>query len=175
MRAAMQSPHDVSCAAYDPDAGAVLRLEGIAASVKDRTESLIKHLNLSPDLLDEGASQQMWRGIRDASALAGDCIWRISVAPDQGPTLAETLSRELSARYLLDWSGGLIWLGANAHDIRGMLGQGHATLWRAADDVRGRTGVFQPQRPALAALSNRVKQAFDPKGLFNPGRMHEGM
>jgi glycolate oxidase FAD binding subunit len=31
--------------------------------------------------------------------------------------------------------------------------------------------VFQPQSPALAALAQRVKESFDPKGLFNPGRM----
>jgi glycolate oxidase FAD binding subunit len=31
--------------------------------------------------------------------------------------------------------------------------------------------VFQPQPTALAALANRVKESFDPKRLFNTGRM----
>jgi len=31
--------------------------------------------------------------------------------------------------------------------------------------------VFQPQPTALAALASRVKESFDPKRLFNPGRM----
>jgi glycolate oxidase FAD binding subunit len=31
--------------------------------------------------------------------------------------------------------------------------------------------VFQPLSPALAALAARVKQSFDPQGLFNPARM----
>ena len=31
--------------------------------------------------------------------------------------------------------------------------------------------VFQPQPAALAALASRVKESFDPKRLFNPGRM----
>ncbi len=173
-RAAMQSPHDVSCAAYDAARGVMLRLEGISASVKDRTESLIKHLNLSPDLMDEAPSKEIWRGIRDAVALPGECIWRISVAPDEGPKLAEALSREFGASYVLDWSGGLIWLAARAADIRRSMGKGHATLWNAPDDVRQRIGAFHPQPSPLAALSARVKQAFDPRGLFNPGRMHEG-
>jgi glycolate oxidase FAD binding subunit len=173
MRAAMQSPHDVSCAAYNPGRGVMLRVEGIVASVKNRTQSLIKQLNRSPEHVDEGHSRDMWRGIRDATAFSGGCIWRISVAPGEGPRLAEILSRELSASYVLDWSGGLIWLGADGTDIRGMMDNGHAMLWRAPDDVRCRIDAFHPQPPALSALSARVKQAFDPRGLFNPGRMYE--
>ena len=34
---------------------------------------------------------------------------------------------------------------------------------------------FQPLEPGLAALTRRVKQQFDPRGLFNPGRMYEGV
>jgi glycolate oxidase FAD binding subunit len=35
--------------------------------------------------------------------------------------------------------------------------------------------VFQPQDAALAALTRRVKQGFDPAGILNPGRMYDGM
>jgi glycolate oxidase FAD binding subunit len=35
--------------------------------------------------------------------------------------------------------------------------------------------VFEPQPPALAALSRRVKEAFDPRHILNPGRMVEGL
>jgi glycolate oxidase FAD binding subunit len=34
--------------------------------------------------------------------------------------------------------------------------------------------VFEPQPAALAALSRRVKDAFDPAHILNPGRMFEG-
>ena len=44
-------------------------------------------------------------------------------------------------------------------------------LVRAPDAVRASVPVFHPQAPALAALAARVKESFDPKGLFNPGRM----
>jgi glycolate oxidase FAD binding subunit len=44
-------------------------------------------------------------------------------------------------------------------------------LIRAPETVRATTPVFQPQPSALAALSARVKESFDPKGLFNPGRL----
>jgi len=49
---------------------------------------------------------------------------------------------------------------------------GHATLMRGPDDLRERIDVFQPGAPALAALSARIKDSFDPRGLLNPGRMY---
>jgi len=69
----------------------------------------------------------------------------------------------------------LIWLALPARDdadhqlARAGLA-GHATLIRAPEKVRAAVPVFQPLTPALAALSGRVKESFDPKGLFNPGR-----
>jgi glycolate oxidase FAD binding subunit len=48
---------------------------------------------------------------------------------------------------------------------------GHAQLVRASDAARAELGLYAPQPPALAALSARVKAAFDPKSLFNPGRL----
>jgi glycolate oxidase FAD binding subunit len=52
---------------------------------------------------------------------------------------------------------------------------GHATLVRAPAAVRAAVDVFHPQEAVLAALSKRVKEGFDPKGLLNPGRMWAGV
>ena len=46
---------------------------------------------------------------------------------------------------------------------------GHATLFRAID--KG-AGVFTPLAPALAKIHRNLKRAFDPEGIFNPGRMY---
>lgn len=51
---------------------------------------------------------------------------------------------------------------------------GHATLIRATQDVRAAVPVFEPQPEPLAALNARVKAAFDPAGVLNPGRMVRG-
>ena len=42
---------------------------------------------------------------------------------------------------------------------------------RASDELRARVPVFQPQAPALAALTKRVKDSFDPLHILERGRM----
>jgi glycolate oxidase FAD binding subunit len=173
MRAAMQSPHDVSCAAYVPGQGVGLRLEGIPVSAAARKESLIKLLEISPDVLDDAASRAFWQTVRDLDHHAnGQTLWRISVAPSDGPRIAEALVDGFGGRYTLDWSGGLIWFETDtALDVRAHIGSGHALLFAAPDGVRAELDVFQPQPPALRALAERMKHAFDPKGLLNPFHM----
>jgi glycolate oxidase FAD binding subunit len=51
---------------------------------------------------------------------------------------------------------------------------GHATLIRAAEDIRRAIDVFHPQAPGLAALSERVRASFDPKTILNRGRLTRG-
>ena len=52
---------------------------------------------------------------------------------------------------------------------------GHATLIRAPAAIRAAVPVFEPQEPGLAALTKRVKESFDPKGVLGPGRMYAGV
>jgi len=46
---------------------------------------------------------------------------------------------------------------------------------RAAASLRASVDVFEPQQAGLRALSKRVKEGFDPKGVLNPGRMWAGV
>jgi len=183
MCAAMGSPHEVSGAAHIGDRTA-LRLEGVAPSVEVRLEGLRELLaDTKATTIEELGtleSRTFWREARDATSLAVDTnavVWRISCAPTDGPAIAARIKAERpAARYFFDWSGGLIWLAlpcsADAdHDLVRRRLSGHATLFRAPEDVRAAVPVFQPLEPSLAALTKRVKESFDPKGLFNPGRM----
>ena len=52
---------------------------------------------------------------------------------------------------------------------------GHATLIRASAATRAAVDVFEPQQGALAGVTRRVKESFDPKGVLNPGRMWAGV
>ena len=52
---------------------------------------------------------------------------------------------------------------------------GHATLIRADAALRATIEVFQPQPEALARLSARIKESFDPERILNRGRMYAGI
>ncbi len=181
MSVAMQSSCEVSGAAHIPKVGTFLRLEGIAPSVTYRRDQLIKLLSGKVEVMDAKNSATQWRSIRDVHPLADgreQMVWRISATPSLAPSVISKLKAQIDLRYYFDWAGGLIWLDTPqdaAAIIRAAIGDGHATLIRATDEMRASEDVFQPQPQALAALSVRVKHSFDPSGLFNPGRMYKGV
>lgn len=183
MSLAMQSSCEVSGAAHLPGAQTLLRLEGIRPSVisrRDKLRGLLKEFGAA-EVLDEKQSRTQWIAVRDVHLLSGDqtrAVWKLSVTPSMGAEIVGRISKQLDAKYFFDWAGGLIWLSAPAADdasasiIRGSFDRGHATLIRAPESVRASVDVFQPQTPALAALSARVKASFDPGGVLNFGRMY---
>jgi glycolate oxidase FAD binding subunit len=185
MCAAMGSPHEVSGAAHARGTTA-LRVEGVSPSVQARLKGLRELMANSAAAIEELGtleSRAFWRDVRDAVPLeAGpdSIVWRISCPPSEGPAIVSRIrTRQPALNVLYDWSGGLVWIAlpptsdADHLMVRAALGStgGHATLIRAPQAVREAAPVFQPQSPALAALARRVKESFDPKGLFNPGRM----
>ncbi|MCV9962966.1 FAD-binding protein [Pararhizobium sp. BT-229] len=197
MAKAMSLPVEVSGAAHLPESvkgrfvgggladgpATVLRLEGLSASVAVRQEKLVATFaSAAPvTVLDHEATTTLWREIRDVKPYADGTqrpLWRVSVAPSVGHQLVAALRLEAGVDAFYDWQGGLVWLRMEADAegdllrryIRG-LGGGHATLVRASDAVRATTPAFEPEAPAIAALSARLKEKFDPKRAFNPGKM----
>ena len=185
MCAALGSPHEVSGAPHLPGRTA-LRLEGVAPSVEARLKALRELLAGAGATMEELGtleSRTFWREVRDVAPLetaSDDVVWKISCPPTEGPAIvARIKALRPSAKAFYDWSGGLVWLAlpssadADHEIVRGAIGArgGHATLIRAPEAVRAAVPVFQPQPAALAALAARVKESFDPKRLFNPGRM----
>ncbi len=170
---ALRSSHDVSAAGVDPERGSLLRLEGFAASVEARTRALCEELRCTPSAVLEGdASRECWHALASAEALVeSPVVWRISVPPADAHAVLERLEPD---RYLLDWGGGLIlaaYATVDAPRVRNALTSGHATLLKAPAAARAATAVFQPQPPAVAAVAARLRSAFDPRGILNPGRM----
>jgi glycolate oxidase FAD binding subunit len=190
MTQALNSAHELTAAAYLPvevapkgKALTLVRVEGPMPSVEARAAALCHALTGfdNAEIVGDDASIKLWREIRDAASFASlaDCaIWRVSVAPSAAPALIDALAKKLDFRYFLDWGGGLVWLAvrptedAGATIIRAAIGSGHATLLRASDAQRTAVPVFQPQAREVAALSARVKESFDPKRIFNRGRMY---
>ena len=194
MTAALSSVHVVGGAAHLPApvaarcvplaAGAAvtaLRVEGPEPSVRHRLAGLRTLLGGDCLLLDEAESRTLWRAIGDLAPLAVGAereLWRLSLPPASAPAVLAALTGEPGADWLLDQGGGTLWLvcpaGFAAESLRATLAPagGHATLWQASAERRAQVAVFQPQPPALAALSRRVKHSFDPLGILNPGRLY---
>jgi glycolate oxidase FAD binding subunit len=140
-----------------------LRLSGAASAVKAAGDAI------GGERVAVDAAQRFWLGMREQSHpffSAGKPLWRLSV-PSITPPLA------LPGEQLIEWGGSQRWLASNAdaRTIReaAVLAGGHATLFRAADKS---AGVFTPLAPALAKIHRNLKRAFDPAGVFNPGRMY---
>jgi glycolate dehydrogenase FAD-binding subunit len=168
-----------------------LRLEGFAPSVAHRKRMLEALMKPFGDLVSVGevVSQALWRAVRDVTPFAASRngvdrpLWRVSTAPNRGAELAAMVAKRAEAQMLYDWAGGLIWLALDPSDDAGAalvrravaaIG-GHATLIRAPASTRAAIDVFEPQDAAVAALTKRVKESFDPKGVLNPGRMWAGV
>ncbi|PJI42435.1 glycolate oxidase subunit GlcE [Ferrovibrio sp.] len=167
-----------------------IRVEGTEVSVKARCEALrdlLVSVGAPLEELHSMNSAWLWREIRDVAAFVlpqDRVLWRISVAPMSGPSVTAAIAQaQPDAQFFYDWAGGLVWLtlppaeDAHAALVRSTVagnGGGHATLFRADAATRAAVPVFQPQPEALAALSRRVKDSFDPMNILNPGRMVAG-
>lgn len=198
---AMNSPHEVSGAAYLPHAAigrlrfagtvphgvgvAAIRLEGPEPSVAHRAGAL--EAMFEPGLrLDDLASTEFWADIGSVRPLLGaaDCVWRVCPTPAGAVTMLEGLAERIGAvDGFVDWGGGQVWVGltqeqagsdGGAAAVRGALAGvgGHATLFAAPEAIRTAVDVFEPLAAPLAALSRRIKDSYDSRGILNPRRMY---
>ncbi|MDQ0319290.1 glycolate oxidase FAD binding subunit [Pararhizobium capsulatum DSM 1112] len=197
MARVMAMPYEVSSAAHLPESvrgrflggnlpegpATVLRLEGLSATVSARAEKLAQACSVAGPVtvLGDEDTRMLWREIRDVKPYADGTdrpIWNVSVAPTTGHQLVAALRLETGVDAFYDWQGGRVWLRMEADPEAGLLrrfikalGGGHARLVRASASVRAATPVFEPEAPAVAALSQRLREKFDPQGIFNPGLM----
>ncbi|MDP5085061.1 MAG: FAD-binding protein [Yoonia sp.] len=174
LSSALGSPFEATAAAHFPkgpsgDPVTLLRIEGFETSVRYRAgklQELLKSYGTVDVTIGDGAE---WQAVRDVTAFAdlGGDVWRVSVKPSAAPELVARMDAK-AVQY--DWGGGLIWaLVEEGRDLRAALGayDGHATLIRGMAEVP----TFQPQAPALAAITAGLRAKFDPRGILNTGMM----
>lgn len=147
-----------------------LRLAGARAAVAAAAQKL------GGTKADTGATvpPDDWSALRDQKLpfFAAETLWRLSV-----PSVAPPL--DLPGEQLIEWGGALRWLksAAPAETIRAAAARvgGSATLYRAPAKLKARVGAFPPLPAPLMQLHKNLKAAFDPQGIFNPGRMYEAL
>ena len=86
---------------------------------------------------------------------------------------ANTPPLDLSGQTLAEWGGALRWLKSDidsdtVRTITAAAG-GHAMLYRNGDQ---NGEIYHPLESGILHLEQRVKAAFDPAGIFNPGRIY---
>ncbi|MDP9043849.1 MAG: glycolate oxidase subunit GlcE [Pseudomonadota bacterium] len=155
------------------DGNLILRLRGALAAVQAARG------RIGGDVVEPEHASPFWTGVRDhtdefflaarRAVAAGAALWRLSV-PQTAPPLA------LAGESLVEWGGGQRWLcsvlpAAAVRDATAAVG-GHATLFDARDKSGG---VFAPLQSPLDRIHRELKKAFDPSGVFNPGRLYPGL
>lgn len=177
LRKVWSSPLDATGLAFSRGT-ALIRLEGEAAPLAEKCAMLRALIGgrLAEDLGEAGDIAFRAIGSGEVFADTPFDVWRAFVPPASAAAVAAEIDAPL---WLADWAGGLLWLGTlpgsdGVRDIVRHAG-GHAVLLRADEETRERVAVFAAEDPDRAALTRRVKAAFDPLSLFNPGRMWDGV
>ncbi|HEV3179857.1 MAG TPA: glycolate oxidase subunit GlcE [Steroidobacteraceae bacterium] len=141
-----------------------VRLSGAAPAVRAACE------RIGGERVDATAAQAWWDALRHCRLplFGSERLWRVSL-----PAAAAPLA--LAGELLIDWGGALRWY-ANPEgdaDVRRLAAQtgGTALCWRGPAPQ----GRFHPLQPTVAKLHRRLKERFDPQGIFNPGRLVAGL
>lgn len=160
-------PLPISACAY-VDKQAYIRLSGTEGSVK-QAQTLI-----GGEPLANGA--KFWSSLREQQLeffQTEHNLWRLSVPADTGLL-------DFAGDMIYDWGGAQRWLVSDlsAAQIRHTVSQsgGHATLFRrSVQQTQSIDSVFQPLTADLLHYHRQLKQAFDPKGIFNKNRLYLGL
>lgn len=158
-------PLPISASAWHGDV-LIVRLSGAEAALKAAKQKMGG---------EEIEADAVWTSLREqsndffASLTPSASLWRVSV-PSHLPPLA------MEGEQLIEWGGAQRWLKVEAGSIDAATIRktvehvdGHATLYKGGDK---NVGVFHPLAPAVAKIHRNLKSAFDPSGVFNPGRMY---
>ncbi|MDB5897417.1 MAG: glcE [Ramlibacter sp.] len=161
-------PLPLNASTWMPDEGGTLwlRLRGAVAAVDAACRSL------GGERMDNARMRAHWHACREQqlpwfAERGGRDLWRLSV-PQTAPVL------ELPEPPVVEWHGAQRWVRAAAGDAArvrqaAVSAGGHATLFRT--DRADASGRYTPLSAPLATIHQRLKEQFDPAGIFNRGRL----
>lgn len=169
MSALLSKPYPVDAACYH-GGQCYVRISGCAQAVREARTKIPG--DVMPD------AEKFWHALREHELpyfRRSGTLYRIMVKPATPPLSLEGV-------WLLDWGGAQRWLysdeGTAAIRHRVELAGGHVTVFRGEDrpnDTSQQPEIFQPLPGPMLAIHQRLKASFDPKNIFNRGRMYSNL
>ena len=162
-----------------------LRVEGDKVSINERIKALKKELRfdkLNTSILDVYQSLPFWKKINNLELFAEtkNNLLRAVIPPSKGNELMQKLGNKY--KYYIDWCGSLYWIEVQSKknmkivEIKKLIKElgGYLTIIKTSPDYDYEETIFTVDDTRLL-ISEKIKKSFDPKRVFNPGKMYRGI
>jgi glycolate oxidase FAD binding subunit len=163
-----------------------IRIEGPPNSVDHRINRLSKELGLLEkeySILESVQSNIFWNKTKNLEVFSNlkNNLIRIIIPISETLSVVQKL-KTYEINYFLDWGGNLIWLELEKvslkilREIKDIIQQhsGYFTIIKVEEDLKASADVFTID-PIKYKISEKIKKSFDPKRIFNPGKMYSGI
>ena len=123
-------------------------------------------------------SDLFWKSINSLQLFSEtkNNLLRAVVPPSKSEKMMSFLKNKY--RYFIDWSGALFWIEVpgdqNIKEVKNTIIQndGYVTIIKKSEDFEFTEKLFTIDDTKLM-ISKKIKESFDPRGLFNPGKMYK--
>jgi glycolate oxidase FAD binding subunit len=160
-----------------------IRADGSEKSIEERINNLSFELELNNNkisILDYNQSDLFWKKVNNLELFSNtkNSIFRVVIPQSKCASLLEHFDKNY--RYFIDWCGSLVWL-----EVSGLTEEKFFSLRKSIVELGGYLTVIKQQENGLYIkenftvnetvlnISKKIKESFDPKKIFNPGKMYK--
>ena len=169
-----------------PGSITAIRVEGTKTSTEERINNLIEDLSLidkNITVLDNIQSEIFWEDTRNLKVFSKNqkSLLRAVIPASETINLINRL-KTFHPSYFIDWGGSLVWLeldylsNQKIDQIRKRIldSGGYLTVIKSPENLKSSSEIFTID-PIKFKISQSLKKSFDPKRIFNPGKMYTGI
>ncbi|MDA8918130.1 FAD-binding protein [Candidatus Pelagibacter sp.] len=162
-----------------------LRIEGDKISIDEKIKALTDELELNKldkTILDVHQSTPFWKKINNLELFkqTKNNLLRVVIPPAKGTKLMQYLGNKY--KYYIDWCGSLYWIevqskkNTKVSEIKNLIKElgGYLTIIKTSNEYDYEETIFTVDDTRLL-ISEKIKKSFDPKRIFNPGKMYRGI
>jgi len=162
-----------------------LRIEGDKISINEKIKALTDELKLgelNSTILDVHQSKPFWKKINNLELFKAtkNNLLRVVIPPSKGNKLMQYLGNKY--KYYIDWCGSLYWIEVQdkknfkVGEIKELIKEieGYITIIKTSNEFDYEETIFTIDDTRLL-ISEKIKKSFDPKRIFNPGKMYRGI